>query len=337
MAGDTRKAFYEAKNTAFAVPDPQDEYFHPHAGEDEPGPELTETQYIGFNIPEERIHALCYLWHHPNLGVVSGGVWAWQGVKSNSLGSELFDFRTYADDACLGKEPSHFALPNGYEVDVIAPLERLSMRYADAARGNAFELEVEALAAPMVLETGFHFEQPVRVSGALQLAGTSYRVDGYSVRDRSWGQLRHEHHVTLPPMTWMTGVFGPDLAFGTTAFDSEDPDDAGAGVIPIPGGDPLRAGWIMRDGEYSPVAAVVKRTLRDPRTLFPTAVELSIRDTTGYELDMRGTILAAANWRAWHNMDSVICLARWECDEGVGHGDFQDVQMHDWIRAALPK
>ena len=33
------------------------------------------------NIPEENIHGLTYLWWHPNLGKVSGGIWAFQGIK----------------------------------------------------------------------------------------------------------------------------------------------------------------------------------------------------------------------------------------------------------------
>ena len=192
MAAETKKAFYEAKNTGFADADPNDEYFHPAAAEREPGPELTETQYIGFNIPEERIHALCYLWHHPNLGVVSGGAWAWRGIKSSSLGCELFDMLTYVDDRCLGDDPHHLSLPNGYQVDIVEPLELLRLRYEDTTRRNAFEIEVEAVAPPMVLETGFHFEQPMKVTGTLTLRGVDYAVDGYSVRDRSWGQLRRE-------------------------------------------------------------------------------------------------------------------------------------------------
>jgi hypothetical protein len=335
VASDTQKAFYEAKNTGFAAPDPRDEYFHPQARERERGAELTETQYFGFNIPEERIHALCYIWHHPNLGVVSGGAWVWKGVKTNSLGSELFDILTYVDDAYLGDNPDHLALPNGYEVDIAEPLKSIQLRYADAQRGNAFDLAVEALAPPMVLETGFHFEQPVRIRGNLMLAGADYAVDGCAVRDRSWGQLRREVHMTLPPMTWMTGVFSADLSFGTTAFDSTEPDRGDPNAILIPGGDPLRGGWIWRDGAYSPVVAVEKRTTRNPTTLFPESVELKITDATGYELDLRGTILAASNWRAWHNMDSVICLVRWESEEGVAHGDFQDVLMHEWTRARL--
>lgn len=329
---DTKKSFWEIKNTGFAKPDPRDEFLHPEAREREPGPELTETQYVGFNIPEHDIHALCYIWHHPNLGVVTGGAWAWQGIKHNHLSCELFDWHNYIDDSVLADDLRHFRLPNGYEVDVIEPFERLRIRYADEQRGNAFDIEVEGVVEPMVLETGFHFEQPMKTRGSLKLAGRQYEVDGYTVRDRSWGQLRRETAASLPPMAWMTCVFGPDLMFGTTAFDTEDRDPEWKDVLSLPGGDPLRGGWIYHDGGYSPVVSVSKRTYRNGSTLFPEAVDLTIADATGHSLTMHGTIIAASDLSLWPNMDSVICLARWECDGRVGHGDFQEVLYPDYIR-----
>src|SRR5581483_1295045 len=104
LMADTKKAFWEVKNTRFVAGDPRDEFLHPQAREHETGPELTETQYLGFNIPEHDIHALCYLWHHPNLGVVSGGAWVWQGIKEGTMSCELFDWLNYVDDAVLASD-----------------------------------------------------------------------------------------------------------------------------------------------------------------------------------------------------------------------------------------
>lgn len=331
---DTKKAFWEAKNTGFAEPDPQDEYLHLDAREREPGPELTETQYIGFSIPEHDIHALCYLWHHPNLGVVSGGVWVWQGIKPSVHTCEIWDWLNYVPDSVLADDLRHFKLPNSYEVEVLEPLERLRLRYTDESRGNALDIEVEALAPPMVLETGFHLEQPMRTRGTLTLAGREYEVDGYTVRDRSWGQLRHETRVPMPPFSWMTGVFGRDLMFGTTAFDTEDPE--WKDELPIPGDDPLRGGWIYRDGTYSAVVSVVKKTYRNPETLFPEAADLTITDASGNTLNLHGTITAASSSSTWPSISAVICLVRWECDGRVAWGDFQDIHYADYQRKFKP-
>jgi hypothetical protein len=133
-------------------------------------------------------------------------------------------------------------------------------------------------------------------------------------------------------MAWMTSVFGDDFAFGTTAFDSEDTDPDWKGVLQIPGGDPTRGGWVLRDGELTPVVSTVKRTLRNKETLFPEGVEMTITDAGGRDYEIKGTIKAAANWRTWHNMESVICLTEWECEGRTGYGDTQDVLFHDYIR-----
>jgi hypothetical protein len=326
---DTKKAFWEVKNARFIEGDPRDEFLHPEARRHETGPELTETQYLGFNIPEHDIHALCYLWHHPNLGVVSGGAWVWQGIKEGTLSCELFDWLNYVDDDVLANDLHEVRLPNGYRSTVLEPFKRLRIQYADPSSGNAFDIEYDAIAEPMVLETGFHLEQPMHTTGSLTLAGTDYTLDSYTVRDRSWGQLRHETRVEMPPMAWMTGIFGDDLAFGTTAFDTAGPE-----VLPIPGGDPLRGGWILRDGEYQPVVSVSKRTYRNERTLFPESAEVTITDATGYRMELTGTVTAACGTSTWPNMTAVICLTRWECDGRVGYGDIQDVQYQPYIRRA---
>lgn len=329
---ETKRAFWEEKNTAFIPGEPSMDLLHPGAREEVASPELTETQYLGFNVPEHDIHGFCYLWHHPNLGVVSGGVWAWRGVKAHNLDCELFDMLIYVDDAVLANDLHAVELPNGYRVSMVDPLRRLRVAYEDEARGNRLDLQFDAIMEPMVLAAGGHFEQAMHVTGDLRLAGVDYTVDGHSVRDRSWGAPRSEAHVSAPPMGWMTGVFGDDLAFGTTAFDSEDTDPEWKGKMALPGGDPLRGGWVMRDGELFPVVAVSKRTHRNAQTLFPEAVDLTITDASGVRMELRGTVKAAAPWQAWHNFESVICLVEWEYEGRIGYADLQEVRFKDYIR-----
>lgn len=335
MPEDTTKAFWEEKNTTFGTARPDFDFLHPEMREREPGPELTETQYLGFNVPGYDIHGLCYMWHHPNLGVVTGGAWAWQGIKTHSLRCEIFDMVSYIDDAVLANDLYDFELPNGYGASVLEPLKRLRLHYADNERDNAIDVEFEAIMDPMVLSSEMHFEQAMRTKGSVTLRGREYEVDGYTVRDRSWGQLRKESHVNAPPMAWMTSVFGDDFAFGTTAFDAEETNPDWKGVMHIPGGDPTRGGWVLRDGELVPVASTVKRTLRNRDTLFPQRVELTVTDVNGRSLRVTGTVTAASQWRTWHNMESVICLVRWECEGRVGYGDLQDVLFHDYLRRFL--
>ena len=91
-----------------------DESLHPEWKARNPHYALTETQYFGFHVPQACIHAFTYLWHHPNLGVMSGRAMAMQGIKENASACELFDYRAYMSDKILPADLSSFTMDNGF-------------------------------------------------------------------------------------------------------------------------------------------------------------------------------------------------------------------------------
>lgn len=329
------KAFWDEKNTSFIAATPDCDLLHPQFRTGNPSPALSETQYFGFSVPEQDIHAMTYLWHHPNLGVATGGAWAWRGRKTDVLQSELFAWTAFADDGMLASDLWDYQFDNGYHVETLEPLRRHRLRYSDTARGNAFDIETEALMEPMVLETGLHFEQAIRVRGTLTLRGDTYDVDCTNIRDRSWGQSRSEAHAPTPPMDWMTGVFGDDFIFGATAFDDPDLDPDWKGNLALPGGDATKGGWVLREGRLIPVVRVRKVTRRDTSTLMPISVEALITDAHGGEYRIEGHVVAANRISAWPTMNTWVCLTRWECDGRICHGDLQEVQWHDFTHQLL--
>ena len=328
----TKKTFWDVKNVSFITATPDCDLLHPESELSEPGDALTETQYLGFNIPEHGINGMFYLWHHPNLGVVSGGAWAWQGVKRHNMQSELFDMIAYVNDSCLVDDLLDYEL-GGCRVQTIEPLKRHRIQYRDDIRGNHFDIELEAMMPAVVLSTGKHLEQGMRTRGELTLRGRTYPVDSYTVRDRSWGQLRSEQLVDAPPLAWMNCVFDNDFAFGCTAFDDVDSDPEWRETFIIPGGDNVRGGWVYRDGEVVPVLSATKRTVRDPDTLFPLAIDMTITDAAEREYELHGEVTAAANWRVWPNFESAVCSTRWTHGDLVGQGDTQECQWPDYVHA----
>jgi hypothetical protein len=50
---------------------------------------------------------------------------------------------------------------------------------------------------------------------------------------------------------------------------------------------------------------------------------------------LRGEVIAANRLAGWPNMDTWVCLARWECKGQVCYGDLQQVQWHDYVRQFL--
>jgi hypothetical protein len=328
-------AFWEAKNVSFLTATPDCDLLHPAARDTNRSPTLTETQFFGFSVPEENIHALTYMWHHPNLGVVSGGAWVWQGIKSHVLASELFNWTSFASEDVLANDLWDCRFDNGYHVQTIEPLKRHRLRYADEARQNAFDIELEALMEPMLLQTGMHFEQAMRARGELTLRGKTYQVDCTHVRDRSWGQGRSEQHAPSPPIDWMTGVFSDTFMFGCTAYDHPDLNPDWTGHLEVPGGDPTKGGWVYRDGTLIPVVATRKRVHNDYATLVPTTAEMVMTDAAGHDYEIHGQVVSANRFAVWPNMDTWICLARWECEGQTCYGDLQQVQWHDYIREFL--
>lgn len=334
MSEATKSAFWEKKNESFAEPHPSQDLLHPETRKLEPGYALTETQYLGFNIPEHNLHALAYIWHHPNLGTVSGGVYAWTGIREHNFECELFDFVTYMSDDCLKNDLWDYQLENSYHVQTIEPLKRHRIRYDDPVRGNKFDIHYEAVMPAMVQASGLHLEQAMRTTGSITLRGKEYPLTGsYTVRDRSWGALRSEKHTNVVPLAWMTGIVDESFAFGCTAFDTPGSPDHYEGLV-IPGGQTVKGGWVYQNGEMLPILSATKRTTRDPRSLIPQSIEMTLIDSRGGSYEIRGTITAAANWRTWHNFETWICLTRWEYQGKVFHGDTQECHWLEFVRAA---
>jgi len=80
-----------------------------------------------------------------------------------------------------------------------------------------------------------HYECSGAISGVVKLAGTEYEVDGLCHRDHSWGARRWD---TLLNHRWMPGTFGPELSFGSIAWNGID-------------GSLVQFGYVVRNGEVT--------------------------------------------------------------------------------------
>ena len=316
----------------------ENELLHPDANAKIAGDSLSETQYFSVNIPEENIHGIIYCWHRPNLKIVTGGVWIWQGIKRPSLSSEIFDFRSFMSDRFLDNDLYHYRMENGLEVRLLEPYgNRFRATYSDNARQNGFELEYTAMTPVIMFETGVHFEQGVKLQGELTLRGKTYKVDTHNVRDRTWGSLRGEMPQPAPPVPWMTGAFSENFYFSVIAYDHPDLNPDWKDLYDFPSDKVLKSGWIYRDGNFFTVQSCRKITEHDPESLFPTAVRMELIDNEGNTYRLKGTIIAASNWTAWLNCEVVLSLCRWEYEGMIGHGDFQEARWTDYMHGRLNK
>jgi hypothetical protein len=327
--------FFLTQNTGLRAAEAIDDYLHPQRNASIKTDSLTETQYFGFCVPAERIQAFCYLWHHPNLHIVSGGLFVFQGHKPTVVHGELCDFRCFMNDSPLKNDLYEYRLENSYSVKVIEPLKRHHLSYADATRSNSVDLDFRAVQPPVMFGDGNHFEQAMKVTGKLELRGKHHDVDCFTVRDRSWAKSRPEENFPVPTGSWMMGVFNEDFAFGASVFDQKDTALELRGELARPIEKTLVGGWLHRDGRVGRVITAHKRIIRDPKTFLAQYVELAMTDEHGRSIQVRGTSTASTIWQTWANMVLPICQMRWECDGLVAYGECQEGNSNDHFNQLL--
>gem|GEM_PF-799571 len=324
---------------SFGEATPEDELFHRSAREEVSDPALVETVFAGFNVPDADIHCLNYLWLHPNMRLLGGGTWCWQGIKRTQLEAEIFDMRDFVPDAPItddGGDLDDITLPSGYRYQVLEPLRTVRMSYADPARGNAFDVTLEAIMPAAMLPSNKHFDQVMRTSGTLTLRGEEHRVSGHAVRDRSWAEARTEDPTGLSAIHWLVASFGDDLCIHVTGLEdvaTASWRDRFAADEAMPAA--MNRGWVWRDGALRAIREARIHTEWDRDGRRQAAHELHVVDDHGDRYVMHGEVRASCPWHTWSNVHMSIGLARWTLDGRVGHGDSQVAMWTDFVRGAL--
>ena len=79
-------------------------------------------------------------------------------------------------------------------------------------------------------EEGFgraHYEQHMHVTGKLSIDGETYNIDGYGLRDHSWGPRYWQNILSY---RWLTCSFGPELGI-MVSRSSARPPSAPSGAL----------------------------------------------------------------------------------------------------------
>ena len=330
---DPATFFVTSYDKRIGASDDSADELHPEANAKVESYACTETQYLGFSIPEEGIHALNYIWHHPKLNTLMGGNIIFQGYKRMTLAAELCDMRCYMSDSVLANGLKDFTLDNSYHVQVLEPRKKFHISYSDPKRGNAFDVTLTAIMPIAMWPSGRHFEQALKSSGELTLRGKQYKVNGYTVRDRSWGEARSEANAPIPATGWMTGVFGDDFAFNCNAIDHPDLNPLWKDGFDVKPEHTLIGGWVWIEGEIVPIASARKLTHYDRVTMYPKSFDLSLILANGRGLEITGKVIAACPFNPWINVYAPICMTEWTCNGRKGTGEVQDVQWNDFVSA----
>jgi len=284
---------------------PQDERMHP-VGD---APAWSESYYFNFVDPESRIAMFTRMGFRPGDG------WA-DGLHVVYLGGDRVaftygrrdigpDLTVYNGDLSAGAlkieclDPfKHWRI--GYDgpaqdiKDAAILLERRKSRPTDWFVPEQLSMAVDfhGISEPHYAAGGErgHFEQTGRVSGEIRLGDKTFNVNGYGVRDKSWGprdwgagssgpsQQRAIPTGPAPFVNWFSMNFGPDLALGGACVRAADGQMRGSG-------------WFNADGRNEELDDVLIETQYRPDSIWHTDVRLTARTRSGRALDVKGRVL----------------------------------------------
>jgi hypothetical protein len=301
---------------------PADDDFHRPPTDD---PWWNETAWFSFMVPERALYCYVYPWVRPNLGLHGGGVMVWDDRGRYPWEAVHWNYQWHHPYPELG-DLRDVVFPTGVRIQCQESMQRYRVAYDHP--DCSLDVVFDAIVPPHALggaddTTGTfagHIDQQGRVTGRLVLAGESFTVDCYGVRDRSWGR-----RVPTPGMH-----IGYDIATGPASgfmvFSS--PDAPGQPIVD-------GFGHLWLDGQQAPMASGSRTIERDG--VWPQRVVIAGHDRLGRRLDAVGTPM---NWMLFQNLPSMVnlvSLVRWDFTGPDGRpqqcwGELEDVWDVDLYR-----
>jgi hypothetical protein len=351
-----KQSSYTGNAVEFATVLPADDYLHPVAAD----AHFTsvETYLCGFNIPQEDINCNIYLLWHPLLRTLSMHCFVYRGARMlpHQLAADYFvdqQFLPMGPISNPGDREFHFNMGScAVHIQIVKPLDEMRIEIDDPQRDFSLHLQYRAAMPPVGRPGGHHFTQLMKTSGALTLDDRKYAIDGFYMRDRSWGYQRPEQPERTPPYRWITGWFGDGCGFvlawiDTGLLDAEEfgphwnqlvggKDGAGENKWESGGLTPslnLRSGWFAVNGKPRPVVRLDVRTLlADDSKLLVKGIELEIEDAAGDIHHVSGETTSMIPKMYWQTMLTYMHAMKLRCGDRSGNGDLMDTYSTYHIR-----
>ena len=317
--------------------EPEDDYTHPLGKESN----FNESMYFNFFDPAKATGGFVRLGNRANEGNAEMTVCLYLAD-----GRVLFNFKR----APIENNDAFDA--GGLAFEVIEPSELLRTRYA----GSALELEdARSMADPSEAfrksarrklnldlthrasgpmygksrsraeeerdsEQQFgkaHYEQHMRVTGSLEVEGETIEIDGYGLRDHSWGP---RYWQAIASYEWLTMNFGPD--FG-----------AMVSIIRRDSNDEKRGGVVVRGGELSLIKHVEIETQFEENGLYHRSLQVRLETHDEEKLEISGEVKGFIPLR--NRREGLVThigegMTEWRCGEQTGYG------LSEYLRQVPP-
>jgi hypothetical protein len=307
--------------------EPRDEYTH----EVGPEPNFNESMYFNFFDPARRLGGFLRVGNRANEGYAEmtttvflpDGRVLFDFQRPKITGNASFDaggtrfeviepterLRTsYRGSPVVLREPREMADPR--RAFATSPRASASIELVHEAVGPLYgsaDDEAEAATSHEQQFAKAHYEQHMRVTGAVEIDGERIEIAGHGLRDHSWGP---RYWQAIEGYEWLTMSFG---------------DDLGAMVSSIrrPGKPPRSGGVLVRGDEIDPIEVVRIAIDYEAGGLFHRALAVDATTRSGERLAIEGRVLSfipLRNRRGERTTHVGEGMTEWRMGERTGFG-----------------
>jgi hypothetical protein len=290
---------------------PRDEYFHDRSDD----PHWNESGWFSFMVPDRRLSGMVYCYHRPNVGYSTGGFAAWDPSGDRYDDCLWYDLGQISP-LLAGTEMFDFSFPTGLTVACVEPLQEYRLQYKEDGCEVDFTWRKvqEPFSPPMPESQGqwgrCHYDQIGRMTGRFSVDGETIDVDGWSMRDHSWGP-RKVAKDQRGRFLW--GIASEDDAFLVWASAAQpfetDP------VVGVP--ERIVAGWLLRQGVMASITGGESDIFERRADGAPLADRIRATDDLGRELRAEGRAANMITWPCYPTVHAWFTHYEWEIDGGL--------------------
>ena len=215
---------------------------------------------------------------------------------------------TYGGSVVELREPREMADPKAAFRD--NPMSKISLDLVHEAVGPMYgssgSREEEGRKADQQFGKA-HYEQHMHVEGSLEIAGESLAIDGYGLRDHSWGP---RYWQAIQSYEWLTMNFGPDFG-AMVSIIQRDPENI------------RRGGVIVRGNELELITDATIEAEYEENGLFHRQVRAQVETQKGETLAIQGEVksfIPLRNRREGLTTFIGEGMTEWRCGDRVGFG-----------------
>lgn len=311
----------------------RDEYFH----ERNDDPDWNESGWFSFMVPERRLSGMVYGYHRPNMGYSTGGFAAWDPTGDRYDNCLWYDLEQISPLAS-GTEMFDFTLPTGLTVACVEPLHEYRLQYKEDGCEVDFTWRRvrEPFSPPLPPSHDQwgkrHYDQIGRMTGRVTVDRETIDVDGWSMRDHSWGPRKV---VKDQRGRFLWAIASENDAFLVWASPAQPFD-----LDPVVG-EPERivGGWLLRDGVVGTIVGGESFMYERRDDGAPLADRLRATDDLGRELVAEGRAANMITWPCYPTAYAWFAHFEWEFNGIQASGEEQEwipiTQRRNVVRKAL--